>query len=157
MTRLTHLDDSGAAHIVDVSAKPATLREAVAQGRIRMSSEALALVRGAAANKGDVLAVARVAGIMAAKRTSELIPLCHQVALSSITVELVTDATGITATARARADGPTGVEMEALTTVTVALLTIYDMIKAVDRGMTIEDVKLLAKTGGSSSWTTKAT
>lgn len=157
MSRLTHLDDRGAAHIVDVSGKPVTVREAVAEGRIGMSDEALASVRDAATHKGDVLAVARVAGIMAAKRTSELIPLCHHVALSSITVELVTDATGITVAARARAAGPTGVEMEALTAVTVALLTIYDMVKVIDRGMTIEGVKLLAKTGGRSDWTAKVT
>ncbi len=154
MTALTHLDESGAARIVDISAKASTAREAIAEGRITMSAHALAAIRDGTTKKGDVLAVARVAGIMAAKRTSDLIPLCHSLALSSVTVDLTLGDTSITGRATARTTGPTGVEMEALTAVTVALLTLYDMAKSIDRGMRIEGVGLLAKTGGKSGdWT----
>lgn len=150
MTNLTHLDETGAARMVDVSAKPATAREATATGRITMSAQAATAIRTGATKKGDVLAIARVAGIMAAKKTSDLIPLCHPLPLSSITIDLTLEETAITATATARTTGPTGVEMEALTAVSVALLTIYDMAKALDRGMTIGDIRLLAKSGGKS-------
>ncbi|UVO53192.1 cyclic pyranopterin monophosphate synthase MoaC [Sphingomonas sp. SUN039] len=150
MADLTHLDETGAARMVDVSAKADTAREAVAEGRIEMSRAALAAIRDGTAKKGDVLAVARVAGIMAAKKTSDLIPLCHPIALSSVTVDLTLGQTAITATATARTTGPTGVEMEALTAVSVALLTLYDMAKAMDRAMRIEGVRLLSKTGGKS-------
>ena len=153
MTGLTHLDAGGAARMVDVSAKDDTTREAIAEGRIEMSPEALAAIRDGTTKKGDVLAVARVAGIMAAKKTSELIPLCHPIALTSVTVDLELGDTAITATATTRTTGATGVEMEALTAVSVALLTLYDMAKAMDRGMRIESVRLLSKTGGKSgSW-----
>ena len=147
---MTHLDDTGAARMVDVSAKADTAREAVAEGRIEMSREALSAIRDGTTKKGDVLAVARVAGIMAAKKTSDLIPLCHPLALSSVTVDFTLGDTAIIATATARLTGPTGVEMEALTAVSVALLTLYDMAKAMDRGMRIEGVRLLSKTGGKS-------
>jgi len=150
MTGLTHLDETGAARMVDVGDKTATKRQAVATGRIAMSAEALALVRDASANKGDVLAVARVAGIMAAKRTAELIPLCHPLPLSKVTIDLDATDTGVTVTATCATTGQTGVEMEALTAATVALLTIYDMVKAVDKAMTIDGVRLLTKTGGKS-------
>jgi cyclic pyranopterin phosphate synthase len=154
MTGLTHLDDSGAAHMVDVSAKADTARQAVAEGRIDMSPQALAAIRDGTTKKGDVLAVARVAGIMAAKKTSDLIPLCHPLSLSSVTLNFVLGETAITATATARVTGPTGVEMEALTAVSVALLTLYDMAKAMDRGMRIEGIRLRTKTGGKSgAWT----
>ncbi len=147
---LTHLDATGAARMVDVSAKPATVREAIATGRIAMSPSAIAAVRDGAAAKGDVLAVARIAGIMAAKRTAELIPLCHPLPLAGVTVDLVVEADGIVATATARTTYATGVEMEAMTAVSIALLTVYDMVKAIDRGMTIGAVRLLAKSGGRS-------
>ncbi len=147
---LTHLDETGAAHMVDVSAKAATPREATAAGRIAMSAAALAAVRDGAAAKGDVLAVARIAGIMAAKRTSDLIPLCHPLPLAAVTVDLTVETDGIVVTATARTVHATGVEMEAMTAVSVALLTVYDMVKAVDRGMTIGGVRLLAKSGGRS-------
>ncbi len=150
MTKLTHLDDSGAARMVDVADKPATVREATAEGTITMSGEALAAIRDGTTKKGDVLAVARVAGIMAAKKTSDLIPLCHPIALSSVTVDFVLGDDNITATANARTIGPTGVEIEALTAVSVALLTLYDMSKAIDRWMKIEKIRLLAKSGGRS-------
>ena len=150
MPKLTHLDQAGAAHMVDVSDKQVTSREAVAEGRITMSREAAAAIRSGAAAKGDVLAVARVAGIMAAKRTSDLIPLCHPLPLTRVAIELAPDDTGVTATATARTDGKTGVEMEALSAVSVALLTIYDMAKAIDKAMIIDGVRLLAKTGGKS-------
>jgi cyclic pyranopterin phosphate synthase len=154
MTRLTHLDETGAARMVDVGDKVVTRREATATGRIAMSSEAAAAIRAGAVRKGDVLAVARVAGIMAAKRTGDLIPLCHPIPLTSVTLDLAPDEAGLTATAVATTDGKTGVEMEALTAVTVALLTVYDMAKALDRTMTIGDVRLLAKSGGrSGDWT----
>jgi cyclic pyranopterin monophosphate synthase len=150
MTKLTHLDDKGTARMVDVADKPATVREAIAEGRITMSPEALAAIRDGTTKKGDVLAVARIAGIMAAKKTSDLIPLCHPIALSSVTVDFALDDTSITATSIARSTGPTGVEMEALTAVSTALLTLYDMAKAVDRGMVISDIRLRAKSGGRS-------
>jgi cyclic pyranopterin phosphate synthase len=150
MTNLTHLDETGAAHMVDVSGKAITTREAVATGRIDMSLEAASAIRDGTALKGDVLAVARVAGIMAAKRTSELIPLCHPLPLTRVAIDLSVDETGVTATATAATEGKTGVEMEALTAVSVTLLTIYDMAKAIDKAMTIGGVRLLTKTGGKS-------
>lgn len=150
MTRLTHLDAAGAAHMVDVGGKTATAREATATGRIAMSRAAAAAIRDGAAAKGDVLAVARIAGIMAAKRTSELIPLCHPLPLTRVAVELAVEEDGVVATATAATDGKTGVEMEALTAVSAALLTVYDMAKALDRAMTIDGIRLLAKSGGRS-------
>lgn len=150
MSDLTHLDAAGAAHMVDVGGKAATRREAVATGRIEMVAEAARAIRDGTALKGDVLAVARVAGIMAAKRTSELIPLCHPLPLTRVAIDLVVDESGVTATATVATEGKTGVEMEALTAVTVTLLTIYDMVKAIDKGMTIGGVQLLTKTGGKS-------
>lgn len=150
MTRLTHLDDTGAANMVDVSAKSDTVREAVAQGRIVMNREALSAIRDGTAAKGDVLAVARVAGILAAKRTSDLIPLCHPLALSKVSIDFAFEADGICATSLARLSGPTGVEMEALTAVSVALLTLYDMAKSLDKNMIIKDISLQSKTGGKS-------
>ena len=150
MSGLTHLDEAGAAHMVDVAGKPVTAREAVATGRITMSAEAVQAIRDGSATKGDVLAVARVAGIMAAKKTSELIPLCHPLPLTRVAIALAPDATGVTVTATAATEGKTGVEMEALTAAGVALLTIYDMAKAIDKAMVIDGVKLLSKTGGKS-------
>ncbi|MFJ5488517.1 cyclic pyranopterin monophosphate synthase MoaC [Hansschlegelia beijingensis] len=149
---LTHLSASGEANMVDVGDKPATVREATAEGRVVMAPETLALILAGDAKKGDVLGTARIAGIMAAKRTHELIPLCHPLALSKVSVELTPDEAlpGVVVTAMARVTGPTGVEMEALTAVSVACLTVYDMTKAVDRGMRIEGVRLLAKSGGRS-------
>lgn len=148
---LTHFDAQGQAHMVDVSAKPATTREAVAEGCVVMSPETLALAQGGAA-KGDVLGVARLAGIMAAKRTADLIPLCHPLPISKVSLDLVADAAlpGVRVTATVRTTGPTGVEMEALTAVTVACLTVYDMLKAAEKGMRIEAVRLRRKTGGKS-------
>lgn len=150
MTKLTHLDESGAAHMVDVSAKTDTVREALAEGRIEMSAEALQAIVDGSAKKGDVLATARIAGIMAAKKTSELIPLCHPLLLSKIAVDFSFEPDAIRATARVRLTGQTGVEMEAMTAVSVALLTIYDMTKALDKAMTISDIRLLTKSGGKS-------
>lgn len=150
MMKLTHLDESGAAHMVDVSAKTDTVREAVAEGRIEMSAEALQAIVDGSAKKGDVLATARIAGIMAAKKTSELIPLCHPLLLSKIAVDFSFEPDAIQATARVRLTGQTGVEMEAMTAVSVALLTIYDMTKALDKAMTISDIRLLTKSGGKS-------
>jgi cyclic pyranopterin phosphate synthase len=150
MSGLTHLDTDGAAHMVDVGDKLPTSREAVATGRITMTAEALAAIRDGAAQKGDVIAVARVAGIMAAKKTAELIPLCHPLPLTRVAVDIALEEDGITATATARTDGKTGVEMEALTAVTVTLLTIYDMAKALDKAMVIDGVRLLSKVGGKS-------
>ncbi|NML04748.1 cyclic pyranopterin monophosphate synthase MoaC [Sphingomonas sp. G-3-2-10] len=150
MSNLTHLDEAGAAHMVDVGGKAVTAREAVAAGRIEMSAEAAAAIAQGLVEKGDVLAVARVAGIMAAKKTSDLIPLCHPLPLTKVSIELQPDETGVTATATAATDGKTGVEMEALTAVSTALLTIYDMAKAIDKGMIIGDIRLLSKTGGKS-------
>jgi cyclic pyranopterin phosphate synthase len=136
--------------MVDVGDKAVTQRRAVATGRIAIASDALAAIRDGAAKKGDVLAVARVAGIMAAKKTADLIPLCHPLPLTRVTLDLTLDDAGITATALTATDGKTGVEMEALTAVSVALLTIYDMAKAMDRAMTISDIRLLEKAGGAS-------
>ena len=150
MPGLTHLDEAGAARMVDVSAKGVTTREAVATGRITMSAEAATAIRDGAVAKGDVLAVARVAGIMAAKRTSELIPLCHPLPLTRAAVDLTVEDDGVVVTATVATAGQTGVEMEALTAVSTALLTIYDMAKAIDKGMTIEGIRLLAKRGGKS-------
>jgi cyclic pyranopterin phosphate synthase len=149
---LTHLDSTGHARMVDVGEKPVTAREAVAQGRVRMTPETLQRALQGDSKKGSVRAAAEFAGIMAAKRTSELIPLCHQVALSSIKVEISADeaADALLVTARVRTSGQTGVEMEALTAVSVACLTIYDMLKASDRGMVIEGITLLEKHGGAS-------
>jgi len=149
-TGLTHFDAQGQAHMVDVAAKAATHRVAVAGGRIRMQPQTLDAIVQGSARKGDVLGVARLAGIMAAKKTSELIPLCHPLALTRVALEFETGGDGVACTATAETVGPTGVEMEALTAVQVALLTIYDMCKAVDRGMVITDVKLLEKHGGKS-------
>lgn len=154
MTGLTHLDDQGAARMVDVGDKPATAREAVAEGHIRLSPEALALVRDASARKGDVLAVARVAGIMAAKRTADLIPLCHPLPLSRVAIDLAVTDSGVTVRATCKTQGQTGVEMEALTAASVALLTVYDMVKAVDKAIVIEGLRVVAKSGGKSGdWT----
>ena len=150
MSKLTHLDDAGAAHMVDVGAKAVTQREAIAEGRITMTAEALAAIRDGTAKKGDVLAVARVAGIMAAKKTSELIPLCHPVALTSVTVDFEIEDGGVRVLATARTAGQTGVEMEALTAASVALLTLYDMAKALDKAMVMSGIRLLAKSGGRS-------
>ena len=150
MTRLTHLDEAGAARMVDVGGKNDTAREAVAEGRIAMSAEAAQAIAQGAVAKGDVLAVARVAGIMAAKRTSELIPLCHPLPLTKVTIDLTVEADGVAAIATVATTGRTGVEMEALTAVSTALLTIYDMAKALDKRMTIGGVRLLAKRGGKS-------
>ncbi len=150
MADLTHLDDSGAARMVDVSGKDETVREATAEGRIAMSAEAQTAIRDGTAKKGDVLATARIAGIMAAKRTSELIPLCHPLALTSVTLDFAFEDGGIRTIATARLTGKTGVEMEALTAVSVALLTIYDMAKSVDKAMIIGDIRLLTKSGGKS-------
>jgi len=149
---LTHFDAHGQAHMVDVAAKASTHRIAIAQGRISMAAATLAIILQGNAKKGDVLGIARIAGIMAAKKTSELIPLCHPLALTRVAVEFSSsEADGrILCSAAAETIGPTGVEMEALTAVQIALLTIYDMCKAVDRGMTITDVKLLEKHGGKS-------
>lgn len=151
-TSLTHLSSSGEANMVDVADKAATSREATAEGRVVMALETFKLVEAGDAKKGDVLGTARLAGIMAAKRTHELIPLCHQLLLSKVSVELTPDSSlpGVVVTATARTTGPTGVEMEALTAVSIACLTIYDMTKAVDRGMRIEGVRLVAKSGGRS-------
>jgi cyclic pyranopterin phosphate synthase len=152
MSRLTHFNSQGEAHMVDVGGKPVTDRSAVATGRIRMLPATFALVRDGGAKKGDVLGVARVAAIQGAKRTADLIPLCHPIALTRVTVDFSLDesASAVTCTARTETRGQTGVEMEALTAVQVGLLTIYDMCKAVDRGMVIEEVRLLEKHGGKS-------
>jgi cyclic pyranopterin phosphate synthase len=150
MTDLSHVDASGKARMVDVSDKPETNRTATAAGTIRMRSATLDAIRGNLVAKGDVLGVARLAGVMAAKRTAELIPLCHPLALNNVSVELALDAglPGIKVEATCQTIGRTGVEMEALTAVSVALLTVYDMAKAIDRDMVIGDIVLLAKTGG---------
>jgi cyclic pyranopterin phosphate synthase len=152
MTKLTHIDAKGEAHMVDVSAKDATERVAVAEGFVVMSADTLKLIVEGNAKKGDVLGTARIAGIMAAKRTSDLIPLCHPLALSKVTLDIVPDDTlpGCRVEASVKVTGPTGVEMEALTAVSVACLTVYDMIKAVERGVHIEGIRLLEKSGGKS-------
>ena len=147
---LTHLDDAGAARMVDVSGKLETERRAVATGRISMSREAATAIGAGDVPKGDVLAAARIAGIMAAKRTGELIPLCHPLPITSAAIDLAVDGDGVTATATITTTGRTGVEMEAMTAVSVALLTIYDMAKAIDKAMTIDSIRLLSKTGGKS-------
>jgi cyclic pyranopterin monophosphate synthase len=149
--RLSHLDERGRARMVDVGAKAETERTAVAEGAVRMSREAFELVAAQAVAKGDVLAVAEVAGTMGAKRTGELIPLCHPLSLDLVQVEarLEPELPGVRVTALSKATGRTGVEMEALTAVAVACLTVYDMVKAVDRGMVIEEVQLISKTGGT--------
>src|SRR4051794_29071916 len=149
---LTHIDAKGEARMVDVSAKPDTERAATAEGRVVMSKATLELISAGNARKGDVLGTARLAGIMAAKRTSELIPLCHPLALSKVTVDIATDRKlpGCLVRATVKVTGPTGVEMEALTAVSVACLTIYDMIKAVERGVRIEGIHLIEKKGGKS-------
>jgi cyclic pyranopterin monophosphate synthase len=150
--KLTHLGAGGEAHMVDVSAKAVTEREAVATGRVVMRAATLDTVRKGDAKKGDVLGTARIAGIMAAKRTHDLVPLCHPLAISQVEVELTPDAKlpGIDVRARVKVTGKTGVEMEALTAVAVACLTIYDMVKAIDRGMRIEGIRLVEKSGGRS-------
>jgi cyclic pyranopterin phosphate synthase len=152
ITRLTHLDEKGEARMVDVTDKAATQRTARAEGFVAMAPATLALVEKGEAKKGDVLAAARIAGIMAAKRTHELIPLCHPLAITKVAMELEPslDPTGIRVTAEVKVAGPTGVEMEALTAVSVACLTVYDMLKAADKAMCIEGVRLLEKTGGRS-------
>lgn len=149
---LTHFDAGGQAHMVDVGGKAETHRIAVASGAIRMRPETLAIIQSGSAKKGDVLGVARIAAIMGAKRTSDLIPLCHPLALTRVTVEFEVDAvtSSVTCTAQVETNGKTGVEMEALTAVQVGLLTIYDMCKAVDRGMIMNDIKVLKKHGGKS-------
>jgi len=152
MTGLSHLDAEGTARMVDVGGKAITERSATAEGAVRMNPKTLALIRAGAAKKGDVIGVARIAGIMAAKRTHDLIPLCHPLQLSQVTVEIAFDDAlpGLRVTATARLAGRTGVEMEALTAVSVACLTIYDMAKAADRAMEIEGIRLIEKTGGKS-------
>ena len=151
-TGLTHFDDQGRAHMVDVSAKPVTDRIAVARGSVVMSAETLALITEGRAKKGDVLGVARLAGIMAAKKTADLIPLCHPLPITKVAIDLVPDPTlpGIVVKATVKTGGQTGVEMEALTAVTVACLTIYDMVKAVEKSMRIEGIRLILKDGGKS-------
>lgn len=148
---LTHFDAAGQAHMVDVSDKDVTMREAVAQGCVVMRPETLAMAQGGA-RKGDVLGVARLAGIMAAKRTSDLIPLCHPLPINKVSLDLVADPAlpGIRVTAAVRTTGPTGVEMEALTAVSVACLTIYDMLKAAEKSMVVQDIRLVRKSGGKS-------
>ena len=150
--QLTHFNAQGVAHMVDVAGKPATHRSATAQGRIVMNPATLSIILAGNAKKGDVLGIARVAGIMAAKKTSDLIPLCHPLALTHVAVDFIHDeaASSVTCTAVVETVGPTGVEMEALTAVQIALLTVYDMCKAVDRGMTMTDVRVLQKHGGKS-------
>ncbi len=156
MSALTHFDAQGQAHMVDVAAKPATHRIAIARGRIEMLPATLALIEAGTAKKGDVLGIARIAGIQAAKKTSDLIPLCHPLALTRVAIEFeakkedATRASSVFCTATVETVGPTGVEMEALTAVQIALLTIYDMCKAVDRGMAIHDVRVVEKHGGKS-------
>jgi cyclic pyranopterin monophosphate synthase len=152
MSTLTHLDESGAASMVDVGAKAVTERFAIAEGRIRMRQETLDLIKSGAAKKGDVIGVARIAGIMAAKRTHELIPLCHPLLITKAAVDISIDEAlpGLVVEAMVKVSGQTGVEMEALTAASIACLTIYDMAKAVDRGMVIEGLKVIEKAGGKS-------
>ncbi|GAA3796031.1 cyclic pyranopterin monophosphate synthase MoaC [Qipengyuania pelagi] len=150
MSGLTHLDEHGAARMIDVGAKPETQRKAIAEGRIRMSDAALSALWDGTGPKGDALATARIAGIMAAKRTGELIPLCHPLALDAVTVEFARESDAIRVTATTSCTGRTGVEMEAMAAASVALLTLYDMGKAVDRAMVIDGVRLIEKTGGKS-------
>ena len=148
--KLTHIDRGGAARMVDVSAKPATARFAVAAGFVRMSAATLDLVLSGNAKKGDVLGAARIAGIMAAKKTHELIPLCHPLAISKVEIDIAPEHHGLVVRATVNVTGQTGVEMEALTAVSVACLTVYDMVKAVERGVTIEAIRLVEKRGGKS-------
>ena len=150
MSKLTHIDETGRANMVDVSEKAVTAREALAEGFVRMDAATLTLALSGDAKKGDVRATAEIAGIMAAKKTSDLIPLCHPLALSKVEVRVEPADGGLSVTARVRTTGQTGVEMEALTAVSVACLTVYDMLKAADKAMTIENVRLLTKTGGKS-------
>lgn len=151
--RLTHVDESGAARMVDVSAKDVTAREAVATGRVAVSAEVVALLRGDGVPKGDALGVARVAGIMAAKKTPELVPLCHPLAISGVVVDLEVVDDGVEIAATVRTTDRTGVEMEALTAVSVAALALVDMVKAVDKAAVISDVKVVSKSGGrSGTW-----
>lgn len=150
MTGLTHLGEDGAARMVDVGGKPATERVAIASGRITMSEASLSAIREGDAPKGDVLGTARIAGIMAAKRTGELIPLCHPLGLEAITIDFAFEDSAIRATATASLTGKTGVEMEAMVAVSTALLTVYDMAKAIDKGMVISQVRLIEKRGGKS-------
>jgi cyclic pyranopterin phosphate synthase len=150
VTKLSHIGEDGRARMVDVSEKAATAREAVAEGFVRMSPETLALAVSGAGAKGDVRAVAEIAGVMAAKKTADLIPMCHPLALSKVEVKAEPADGGLRVTARVKTTGPTGVEMEALTAVSVACLTLYDMLKAAEKGMVIEAVRLIAKTGGKS-------
>lgn len=150
MSKLTHLDENGAARMVDVGGKPETARSATAAGLICMSPETLAAVRDGSGPKGDVLSTARIAGIMAAKKTGELIPMCHPLALDSVKVDFTLSDQGVEVFATASLTGKTGVEMEALTAASVALLTVYDMAKALEKGMVIEHVRLIEKTGGKS-------
>ena len=150
MAELTHLDERGAARMVDVGGKVETARIAIASGRIRMSAAALEAIREATVAKGDVLATARIAGIMAAKRTADLIPLCHPLGLDAVTIDFAFEADAIRATCTAALTAKTGVEMEAMTATSIALLTIYDMAKAIDKAMVIEQVRLIAKRGGKS-------
>lgn len=149
---LTHFDEEGRAHMVDVSGKPVTDRTAIAEGRVIMSAETLALVTEGRAKKGDVLGVARLAGIMGAKRTADLIPLCHPLPITKVALDLTPDPAlpGVIVTATVRTSGQTGVEMEALTAVSIACLTIYDMLKAAEKGMRIDAIRLLMKDGGKS-------
>lgn len=151
-TGLTHFDDQGRAHMVDVSDKPVTARIAVARGAVKMSVETLALITEGRAKKGDVLSVARLAGIMAAKKTADLIPLCHPLPITKVALDLTPDSSlpGIVVEATVKTGGQTGVEMEALTAVSIACLTIYDMVKAVEKSMTIEGIHLVLKDGGKS-------
>lgn len=150
MAELTHLDAAGHARMVDVGGKAATRRVAIASGRITMSPAALSAIRDGKMPKGDVLAAARIAGIMAAKKTADLIPLCHPLSLDAVTVDFTVEADGVRVTASASLTGQTGVEMEALTAASVALLTVYDMAKAVDKAMVIEGLRLIEKRGGKS-------
>ncbi len=154
MSKLTHIGEDGRARMVDVSDKASTVREAVAEGFVRMSPATLALAVSGAGKKGDVRAVAEIAGVMAAKRTSDLIPMCHPLTLSNVEVKVEAADGGLAVTARVKTAGPTGVEMEALTAVSVACLTLYDMLKAAEKGMVIEAVRLVSKAGGKSGdWT----
>lgn len=159
MSELTHFNAAGEAHMVDVGEKPASARRAVAEGRILVAAETLALIRSGGHKKGDVLGIARVAGIMAAKKTADLVPLCHPLALTRVDIDLTTatDPPAVNCVVTAETRGQTGVEMEALTAVQITLLTIYDMCKAVDRGMTIEQVRLIEKQGGKSGHWQRAT
>jgi cyclic pyranopterin phosphate synthase len=150
MSKLTHIDETGRARMVDVSDKASTVREAVAEGFVRMKPKTRALALSGDGKKGDVRAVAEIAGVMAAKQTSSLIPMCHPLSLSKVEVRVEPAKGGLAVTARVKTTGPTGVEMEALTAVSIACLTLYDMLKAAEKGMGIEAVRLVSKTGGKS-------